>query len=204
MEIAKNVALLFQAASVSILGMTFLGIRAEAVPKIVQPLFLVPWYLYVIFIIGLLAVVITQKEKIKQIRNPPPSPPALQKIDAVAFQGVSWDIFAPARHPHEQPADYARRLPAAGEARYPPKCPKCGVQLEETKGLLFGHNWRCVACGFGKRNRDSFAVEAERAEKIWRAKAEADAAAVAAAAPPAAAPDTVAPSAPVTGAVPKE
>ena len=180
MEIAKNVALLFQAASVSILGMTFLGIKAEAVPKIVQPLFLIPWYVLVILIIGLLAVVITQKEKIKQIGSAPPAPPALQKIDAVTYQDVTWDIVAPARHPHEQPADYARRLPRAGEARYPPKCPKCGVELEEKKGLLFGHNWRCVACGYKKRNKDPFSIEAERAEKIWRAKAEADAAAVAA------------------------
>lgn len=205
MEIAKNVALLFQAASVSILGMTFLGIKAEAVPKIVQPLFLIPWYVLVILIVGLLAVVITQKEKIKQIRSTPPAPPALQKIDAVAYQGVSWDIFAPARHPHEQPADYARRLPGAGEARYPPKCPKCGVELEEKKGLLFGHNWKCVACGYKKRNNDPFSIEAERAEKIWRAKAETDAAAAAAAAaPPAVVPETVAPAAPVTGTVPKE
>jgi len=205
MEIAKNVALLFQAASVSILGMTFLGIKADAVPRIVQPLFLIPWYVLVILIVGLLAVVITQKEKIKQIGNAPPAPPALQKIDAVAYQGVTWDIFAPARHPHEQPADYARRLPRAGEARYPPKCPKCGVELEEKKGLLFGHNWRCVACGFKKRSRDSFSIEAERAEKIWRAKAEADAAAVTVDAipTPAAAPATAVP-APDMATVPKE
>jgi len=197
MEIAKNVALLFQAVSVSILGMTFLGIKADAVPRILQPLFLIPWYVLVILIVGLLAVVITQKEKIKQIGSAPPAPPALQKFDAVTYQGVTWDIFAPARHPHEQPADYARRLPRAGEARYPPKCPKCGVELEEKKGLLFGHNWRCVACGFKKRNRDPFSIEAERAEKIWRAKAEADAAVVAAPAAPVIpaikAPDTPAP-----------
>jgi hypothetical protein len=178
MEIAKYGALCLQALSVTILGLNFAGVKPDFLPRILQPLFLVPWYLYVVFIVGLLAVVITQKEKIKQIGSAPPAPPALQKIDAVAFQGVSWDIFAPARHPHEQPADYARRLPRAGEARYPPKCPKCGVELEETKGLLFGHTWRCVACGFKKRNRDPFSIEAERAEKIWRAKAEADAAAM--------------------------
>jgi hypothetical protein len=185
MEVGKNLALCLQALSVTILGLNFAGVRAESLPRFLQPLFLIPWYAYVALIVALLAVFITQKEKIKQIGSAPPAPPALQKIDAVAFQGVTWDIFAPVRHPLEKPADYARRLPTAGEARYPPKCPKCGVELEEKKGLLFGYNWRCVACGFKKRNREPFSIEAERAEKIWRAKAEADAAALAAGAVPA-------------------
>ena len=55
--------------------------------------------LYVILFIGLLAVVITQKEKIKQIAGAHPAPLALQKIDAVAYQGVTWDIVAPAQLP---------------------------------------------------------------------------------------------------------
>jgi len=197
MEIGKNLALCLQALSVTILGLNFAGVRAESLPRIIQPLFLIPWYAYVVLIIALLAVFITQKEKIKQIGIAPPAPPALQKIDAVAYLGVTWDIFAPVKHPHEQPADYARRLPRAGEARYPPKCPKCGVELEEKKGLLFGYNWTCVACGYKKRNKDPFSIEAERAEKIWRAKAEADAAAVATQAatviPVVKAPDTAAP-----------
>ena len=67
-------------------------------------------------------------EAIRQIGSAPPAPPALLKVDAVAYQGVTWDIFAPARHPLEKPADYTRRLPMAGEARYPPKCPKCSTR----------------------------------------------------------------------------
>jgi hypothetical protein len=184
MEIAKNIALFFQAVSVSILGLTFLGIKSEAVPRILQPLFLIPWYLYVILFVVLLILIITQKDKIKQIASAPPAPPALHKIDAVAYQGVTWDIVAPARHPLEKAADYARRLPAVGEAKIPPKCPKCGVELEEKKGLIFGHIWKCVACDFKKRNRDSCFTEAVRVEKIWRAKAEAAAVAVPAVAVP--------------------
>ncbi len=193
MEIAKNAALLLQALSVSILGLTFAGIKADSLPKILQPLFLVPWYLYVILAVGLLAVVITQKEKIKQIGSASPVPPVLQKVDTIAYQGVTWDIVAPARHSLEKQADYAGRLPAIGEARIPPKCPKCGIELEERKGMLYGHVWRCVACGFKKRNKDAFLTEAGRAEKIWRGKAEAERAAGTVAATPAA-----------TAAVPKE
>jgi hypothetical protein len=181
MDFTKNAALLLQAVAVSILGMTFLGIKSEAVPRILQPLFLIPWYLYVLLFVALLVVVVTQKERIKQIGSTLPAPPSLQKIDAVAYQGVTWDIVAPVRHPLEKPADYARRLPAIGEARSPPKCPKCGVELEEKEGWIYGYIWRCVACGFSKRNRDTFLVEAGRAEKIWRAKAGAGAAAAAAA-----------------------
>jgi len=193
MEIAKNVALCLQALSVTILGLNFAGIKAESLPRILQPLFLIPWYAYVVLIIALLAVVITQKDKIRQIATPLPAPPTLQKIDAVAYQGVSWDIVAPTRHPRETPEDYTRRLPAIGEARIPPKCPKCGVQLEEKKGLVFGYVWRCVSCGFKKKSKDTFYTEGGRAEKIWRGKAEAAAAAA-----------TVAGTAPVTTAVPEE
>ena len=173
MDIAKNTALLLQAVSVSILGLTFAGIKSETLPRILQPLFLIPWYLYVLLFMVLLVVLITQKEKIRLIGSAPPAPPAVQKVDAVAFQGVTWEILAPIQHPLEKPADYTRRLPMIGETKIPPKCPKCGVELEEKEGWIYGYIWRCVACGFSKRNRDSFFTEAGRAEKIWRAKAEA-------------------------------
>jgi hypothetical protein len=190
MEIAKYTAVLLQAVSVSILGMTFLGIKSEAVPRILQPLFLIPWYVLVLLFLVLLVIIITTKEKIRQIASAPPAPPTLQKIDTVAYQGVNWDILAPAQHPLESPADYAKRLPGIGEVKITPRCPKCGVELEEKKGMLFGHIWRCVSCGFSKRNRDPFPVEAGRAGKIWKGKAEADAAAAVAPAPAPAAPGT--------------
>ena len=197
MEIAKNAALCLQALSVAILGLNFAGVKAESLPRIIQPLFLIPWYAYIVLIVALLAVVITQKEKIKLIGSAPPAPPALQKVDTITYKDVTWDIVAPTRHPREKPDDYARRLPTIGEARIPPKCPKCGVVLEETKGMLYGHIWRCVSCGFKKRTRDSFFVEGGRAEKIWRGKAEAAATAAAAAA-------TVSAIASDTAANPKE
>lgn len=197
MEIAKNVALCLQALSVTILGLNFAGIKAESLPRILQPLFLIPWYAYVVLIVALLAVVITQKDKIRQIATPLPSPPTLQKIDAVTYQGVSWDIVAPARHPRETLEDYTGRLPAIGEARIPPKCPKCGVQLEEKKGMIFGYTWRCVSCNFRKRSWDPFFTEGGRAEKIWRGKAEAAATTATAAA-------TIAATAADTAAIQKE
>jgi hypothetical protein len=199
MDITKSAALLLQALAVSILGLNFAGVRADTLPRILQPLFLIPWYLYVLLFAGLLVVVITQKEKIRQIGSAPPAPPVLQKVDAIPYQGVTWDIVSPARHPRETPADYARRLPMIGEARIPPKCAKCGVELEEKEGWIYGYVWRCIACGFSRRNRDKFFIEAGRAEKIWRAKAEANAAAMAVT--PAATATTPATAAPT---VPKE
>jgi len=172
MEIAKYVAICLQAASVCILALNFGGIRAESLPRILQPLLLVPWYFYAALFIVLLAVGITTREKIRQIGNAPPAPPSLHKVDLVEYRGVTWDILAPAQHPLEKPADYAQRLPTIGEVRIPPKCPKCGVELEETKSMLFWHLWRCVSCGFRKRNRDSYVTEAVRAGKIWRGRAE--------------------------------
>jgi hypothetical protein len=196
MDIAKIAALLLQALAVSILGLNFAGVKADSLPRILQPLFLIPWYLYVLLFVALLVVVITQKDKIKQIGSTAsPAPPVLQKVEAIAYQGVTWDIVAPVQPMLEKTADYTRRLPTIGEARSPPKCPKCGVELEQKEGWIYGYIWRCVACGFSKRNRDSFLIEAGRAEKIWRKKAETDAATVAA---------TVASTADVTVAVPKE
>ncbi len=177
MEITKYAALTLQALSVTILGLNFAGVRVDALPRILQPLFLIPWYAYVVLFLVLLAVVITTKEKIRQIGSTPPAPPALQKIDTVSYKDVTWDIVAPAQHPRETPEDYARRLPTIGEARIPPKCPKCGVQLEERKGIIW-YNWLCVSCDFSKRSRDPFFTEGGRAEKIWRGKAEAAAAPV--------------------------
>ena len=170
MEITKNIAVVLQAVSVSILGLTFLGIRAEAVPRIVQPLFLIPWYFYVILFVALLAVFITQKEKIKK-KIGGATAPVLQKVDSITYQDVVWDIVAPPRNTLEKQADYEKRLHTIGEARIPPRCPKCNVELEEKKNLILGYTWRCVACGYSKRDKDSFFTQATRAEKIWRGKA---------------------------------
>jgi ABC-type polysaccharide transport system permease subunit len=74
MELAKNVALVLQALSVTILGLNFAGVKPDSLPRILQPLFLIPWYLYVVLFVGLLAVFITQKEKIRQIGSTPPAP----------------------------------------------------------------------------------------------------------------------------------
>ena len=55
MEIAKNAALCLQALSVAILGLNFAGVKAESLPRIIQPLFLIPWYAYIVLIVALLA-----------------------------------------------------------------------------------------------------------------------------------------------------
>lgn len=176
MEIGKNLALCLQALSVTILGLNFAGVRPESLPGIIRPLFLVPWYAYVILIAALLVVIITQKEKIKQ-KIGSATAPVLHKIDSIAYQDVDWDIVAPAQNTLEKQADYAKRLPTIGEARIPPRCPKCGIELEEKKGFIYGYIWKCISCGFKKRNRDSFFTDAGRAEKIWRGRAGAAAAA---------------------------
>jgi hypothetical protein len=170
MEIGKNLALCLQALSVTILGLNFAGVRPDSLPGIIRPLFLVPWYAYVILIAALLVVVITQKEKIKQ-KIGSTTAPVLHKVDTITYQDVTWDIVAPPQNTLEKQADYAKRLPTIGEARIPPRCPKCNVELEEKKNLILGYTWKCVACGHSKRDRDSFFTEAGRAEKIWRGKA---------------------------------
>jgi hypothetical protein len=80
----------------------------------------------------------------------------------------------------DYPMQYSGRTHTAGTPDSCACCPlqppekihphrqKCGVQLEEKKGMIFGYTWRCVSCGFRKRSRDIFFTEGGRAEKIWR------------------------------------
>jgi ribosomal protein L37AE/L43A len=50
----------------------------------------------------------------------------------------------------------------------PPRCPKCETEIEQTRSFWGGYVWKCVKCGFQKRNRESYYREGERAEKIAR------------------------------------
>lgn len=48
----------------------------------------------------------------------------------------------------------------------PPRCPKCETEIEQTQSFWGGYIWKCVNCGFQKRNRESYYKEEERAKKI--------------------------------------
>ena len=54
----------------------------------------------------------------------------------------------------------------------PPRCPKCKTEIEEYSSFWGGYVWKCVGCGYTKRNKNSFYNEAGRAERIARRQME--------------------------------
>jgi len=173
MDIAKQISLLIQIISGSILLFQFFGIKPENIPQIFQPIFIISWYWYVIvFLIGLIFY-LTRKEKISNIRIAAFSRGPLQKVGDLAYRGVMWEVKAPLPSSYESQYEYEKRLPDIIDVEVPPKCPMCGVELEETKGIIYGYIWKCVDCGFSKRNKDSYYTECKRAEKIWKGRCKA-------------------------------
>jgi len=173
MDIAKSISLLIQIISGSILLLQFFDIKPENIPHILQPIFIISWYWYVIvFLIGLIFF-LTRKEKISNIRIAAFSRGSLQTVGNLDYRGVKWDVKAPLPSAYEPPEEYEKRLPDIIDVEVPPKCPMCGVELEESKGLIYGYIWKCVDCGFSKRNKDSYYTEYKRAEKIWKGRCKA-------------------------------
>jgi hypothetical protein len=78
------------------------------------------------------------------------------KICDITYKDIVWEVFA--RSPNPPPRS---SLLAKNE-----KCKKCGMRLEESESFFWGYLWKCIGCGFKKRNRDSFGKESERVERI--------------------------------------
>jgi ribosomal protein L37AE/L43A len=92
--------------------------------------------------------------------------------------GVLWIMRVPkGALDMDLPPPYGRsasRLLDEVEASFPPRCPKCRTELEERALFMGGFTWRCVACDFRKRNKESYWSEHERAAKIGRRIVESD------------------------------
>ena len=86
--------------------------------------------------------------------------------------GVSWTVRAPARSPYlrafyPREGSYLESFSSSQlDIAIPPKCPKCGTELEEEPRFFGGYKWECIRCGFKKRNKDNFDREERRALKL--------------------------------------
>lgn len=92
-------------------------------------------------------------------------------IGEFEYKGLIWNIQVPAPSPwREFSAEclYLERV----EAETPPRCPKCKTEIEQKHSFSGGYIWNCVACGYKKRSRDSYYIEAKRVEKIVRRELE--------------------------------
>jgi hypothetical protein len=89
------------------------------------------------------------------------------KVGHMPYQGVLWVVRLPAP-PRWGLAPQEAPLPADVDVSAHPRCPLCGTELEESKSFWGGYNWKCVGCGFSKRNRETFYTEASRVERLAR------------------------------------
>jgi hypothetical protein len=134
------------------------------------------WIGLVLVILVWVAIILIRK-RLKQIRESDAGPPVAVSvvslygtvsIATVDRAGVLWGVHA--HRPSPFPFEPSDIHPSSIYVIPPPTCPKCETELEESHSFWGGYVWRCVRCGFKKRNQDSFSREAERAERIARRK----------------------------------
>jgi len=172
MEIAKKIALFLQIISAALTILSFFGIKSENFPQISQLILIVPWWIYFALFVIFLFVFFKEDDKKSNIRIAAFARDT-QKVGGVDHAGVKWDIVASKPSAYEPESEYERRLPEICDVNVPPKCPNCGVELEQTKSRIYGYIWKCVGCGFSKRNTDSYYTESKRALRIWKGACEA-------------------------------
>ncbi|HTW92113.1 MAG TPA: hypothetical protein VMH22_10440 [bacterium] len=91
-----------------------------------------------------------------------PAPAGAVRREEMMFNGVRWQVTSRPRHELESGTKSQRRDVYVEE---PPRCPKCGLGVVETKSWL-GYTWSCPECGLKKHSdRDTHAV----AESLARA-----------------------------------
>jgi hypothetical protein len=139
----------------------------RAVPVIVQ---LVIFYIFVSWFVRILRRRSrTTTRTPEQGARPTPSSPAGPEREAmettphtgavrreeVLFNGVRWQVTSRPRHDLESGTKSLRRDVYVEE---PPRCPKCGLGVVETKSWL-GYTWSCPECGLRQRSsQDMHAV----------------------------------------------
>jgi hypothetical protein len=172
MEIAKKVLLFLQIITAALTIFSYFGIKSESFPLISQFILIVPSWIYLFLFVIFLIIFFKKEERVGNIRIVAFAQDR-QKVGEVNHAGVRWDIVAPKQSNYEHQTEYEQRLPNIADVNNPPKCPKCGVELEETKIFIFGKHWKCVGCGFGKWNNDSYYTESKRALRKWKGDYEA-------------------------------
>lgn len=116
-------------------------------------------------------LVIVVRKRLKELNKGPSVGVAripvygISKLAEFEYCNVKWDICYPNSSPYGLgPA--VRIIPEDITVRIPPRCPKCGTELEESNNFWGGFTWKCVRCGFSKRNKDDQYIESDRAERI--------------------------------------
>lgn len=88
-----------------------------------------------------------------------------KRVGTHQYAGVVWIVQMPADAPWG-PAPFERRGIEDFDVATPPRCPKCGTEIEEKPRFWGGYLWCCVGCGFRKKNGESFYSEYDRVLRL--------------------------------------
>lgn len=131
-------------------------------------------WIMLLIIFALWILVIAIRFRIKHLREGGYSPISIisvphggwRNIGKLKYADVVWIVRAPTPPWYE--LDPKPITPHDLDIDTPPRCPKCETEIEQTQGFWGGYIWKCVKCGFKKRNPKSYYREEERAKKIAR------------------------------------
>ena len=131
------------------------------------------WFIFGIVIVLWTGIIVIRKINVKfnkkYITNGFVSIYTNNKVGEIKYNDVIWTIFIPKElfggpfSKKEIDKDYI-------EISTNPLCPKCKTELEERQNILWGFNWKCIKCGFNKKNRYNIIFEKERALKIAKSE----------------------------------
>jgi len=137
-----------------------------------------PVWVTVAIILALWILVSAIHRRIKHLRKENWSPVSIRfapsggwrTIDTIKYAGVIWNVRVPV-------TDCTFKLkevltPHDLDIETPPRCPNCRTELEQAQSFWGWYVWKCVHCGFHRRNRERYYKEAERVGKIVRSKFE--------------------------------
>lgn len=131
-------------------------------------------WITLVIIFALWILVIAIRYRIKHLRKEGQSPISIisvpyggwRNIGKLKYADVIWIVRAPAPPWYELNPEPI--TPHDLDIDTPPRCPKCETEIEQAQSFWGGYVWKCVKCGFQKRNRESYYKEEERAKKIAR------------------------------------
>ena len=123
------------------------------------------------------ALVVRRISRLRQ-RNQPAVVPAFalppwgyKTVGELPFRGVIWRMRVPAVSPWQR--DLMDESGSDGlrvDVELPPRCPKCGTEIEETETFFGKYRWTCIQCGYAVKNALSYDYEVSRAERLGQAR----------------------------------
>ena len=166
MDISKLVSIFLEIVMAIFTILTYFKIDPTTLPQEIQIIFIIPWYVYAIIFVIILVAILPRPEK-RKLRVAAAATIRKSAIGGeFSYNDVNWDIRVPVPSQFESPDEYDSNLPNAARIETPPKCPQCGIELEEKKNLFFGYTWNCIGCKSSKRSKESFSDAAEKVKKF--------------------------------------